>query len=346
MINEKKMKKLKTDYIFSMTDDTGMIQHSIYGTPDLSTGYTSDDNARALIMAVKFYAQNPKKSMKKLIIKYLSFLSYAQNKEGTFQNFMLYNREFISEKPSEDCFGRCIWALCYTASVSAIPQCIRKTAEVLIERAIPNSMKLIYPRAMAYVIIGLEYLNQEKTKHYITELADNLCDRYLYYHNSGWNWFEDDLAYCNATLPWAMIAAYKVTKKEQYKTAGFESLKFLESKTFSKEYFKPIGCKGWLKKGSEPAEFDEQPVEACETMFAFLEAYSSSKDHHYLEQARVCYSWYYGKNSRKESLVDYETGGCCDGITADGLNYNQGAESIVSFWMAYLEMEKYEKKSK
>lgn len=343
MLKDNNQKKLKTDHIFHMTDDTGMLQHSIYGVPDLSNGYTSDDNARALIMAVKLYELHQEKKAERLIYKYLSFLCYAQNPDGTFRNFMAYNREFSAEKASEDCLGRCLWALCFAFSNPITPQNARKAIWDLIENALPNCHKLIYPRAKAYVIMGLKYLNQEKTNVLISELADSLSDQYEQYKDGDWHWFEDNITYCNATLPLAMLDAFGITKKERYKQIGFESLKFLECKTFSKGFFKPIGCNGWLYKGNEPAEFDEQPVEACETMLAFLEAYALSGNKAFIKKAKDCFFWYRGKNSKGLCLINDETGGCCDGITPDGLNLNQGAESVISFWLAYLEIKKYAK---
>ena len=343
MTNDNNPKILKTAHIFRMTDDTGMLQQAIYGIPNRSTGYSSDDNARALIMAVKYYGGHRVTNVESLITKYLSFLYHAQNPDGTFRNFMSYNREFSQEKSSEDCFGRCLWALCYTYSDPAVSKNVKNTAWAMIEKAIPNCRNLSSPRASAYVIIGLKYLDQEKTNKYIIELANILTDHYAHYNDGDWNWFEDSLTYCSAVLPRAMLVAYGVTKIDRYRQVGFESLKFLESMTFRKGYFKPIGSKGVLNKGDKPAEFDEKPVEACETMLAFLEAYSSSGNKYYFEQAKTCYFWYRGKNSKGLSLIDAETGGCYDGITPDGLNLNQGAESIVSFWIAYLEIKKHDK---
>lgn len=332
---------LKTDHIFHMTDDTGMFQHSIYGVPNLSKGYTSDDNARALIMAVKLYDQYRLKKFGRLIYKYVSFLGYAQNSGGTFRNFMGYNREFLEKDGSEDCFGRCLWALGYTFANSATPQNVKKTAWKLIEQALPNCQKLVSPRAKAYAIIGLSYLDGEENNGCISKLAASLAKQYDHYQDGDWHWFEDSMTYCNATLPWAMLRAGKVTKENRYQQIGFESLHFMESKTFHKGYFKAIGCKGWLEKGKEAAEFDEQPVEACETTLAFLEAYEISENKMYLDKANTCFSWYYGNNSKNLSLLDEETGGCYDGIELDKLNHNQGAESVVSFWMAYLALKKY-----
>lgn len=334
---------LKTNHIFHMTDDTGMFQHSIYGVPNLSEGYTSDDNARALIMAVDLYHQYHIKKYEGLIYRYSSFLCYAQNANGTFRNFMGYNREFLEEGGSPDCFGRCLWALCYTFTNSITPQNVKKTVWTLIEKALPNCLNLIPLRSKAYAIIGLSYLDAEKSNGYISKLAASLVQQYDLYNDGDWHWFENNLTYCNAILPWAMLSAYRITKENRCQQIGFESLKFLESKTFTKDYFKPIGCKGWLEKGKEAAEFDEQPVEACGSTLAFLEAYAISKDKRFLSRAKTCLSWYCGNNSQHLRIIDNETGGCYDGIESAGLNLNQGAESVVSFWMAYLAMRKYVK---
>ena len=324
-----------------MTDDTGILQHSIYGVPNFSKGYTTDDNARALIMAVKLYEQHRIKKVESLIDTYLAFLCYAQNTDGNFRNFMDYNREFLEDEGSEDCFGRCLWALCYTFESAVAPQYIKTTAWELIERALPKCLKLTSPRSKAYVMIGLNYLNMEKTNSFISKLAVALAQQYEHYRDGDWHWFEDSMTYCNAVLPRAMLVAYSVVRKDEYQRIGFESLQFLESKSFRNGYFKPIGCNGWLNKGGAPAAFDEQPVEACEMLLAYIDAYRISGNEKLLSRAKSCFSWYRGRNSKDICLIDNETGGCCDGITPNGVNLNQGAESIVSFWMAYLEIKKY-----
>lgn len=333
---------VKTKHIFLMTDDTGMLQHSVYGVPDPSEGYTVDDNARALIMAVKMYAKYSVKKYERLIYTYISFLCNSQNESGTFRNFMGYNREFLEEEGSEDCFGRCMWALCFAFTSPATPEIVKKAAWSLISKAMPNCLNLISPRAKGYLIIGLNHLNLEKTNDYIKKLAVSLADQYDHYSDADWHWFEDSMTYCNAILPRAMIVAFDATRNDRFNRIGFESLQFLENNTFSNGRFKAIGCNGWLYKGEAPAAFDEQPVEACETMLAYIDAYKISSDERLLERAKTCFSWYCGNNSKGLSLIDAETGGCYDAITPDGLNLNQGAESVVSFWIAYLELAKYE----
>ena len=329
-----------------MTDDTGILHHANYGVPDLSKGYTTIDNARALVMAVKLFGQTHSKRVENLIYKYASFLSVAQNADGTFRNTMGYNREFLDETVPEECFGRCVWALCYTFMDHHVPHNIKKAVRDLIDKAMPHCMELTSSRAVAYVIIGLSYLGYEKTNGYISKLAALLADHYAHYKNGNWHWFEDSLTNCNAVLPRALLTAFKVTKEARYLKIGRDSLQFLESKTFTEDYFKPIGDIGLHYQGNDAFQFDEQTLEACESTSAHIEAFLATNDSEYIDKAKACFNWFLGKNSKRRSLLDFETGGCHDGIEFDRLNPNQGAESIISFWLAYLEIKKYLKPEK
>ncbi len=292
-------------------------------------------------MALKLYDQTQSKRVESLIYKYVSFLSSAQNADGMFLNTMEYNREFLVEDGSEECFGRCLWALCNTFSESNIPHSIKKTAKDLIDKALPNCMKITSSRAAAYVIIGLNYLGCEKTNGYISKLAATLADHYAHYRSGDWHWFEDSLTNCNAALPRALLTAFKVTKELRYLKIGLKSLSFLEDMTFTKNCFKPIGNSGLRRQGDNVVQLDEQSLEACESTSAYVEAYLTTNNAEYIERAKVCFSWYIGRNSIRHTLLDFETGGCYDGIESGSLNPNQGAESVISFWLAYLEIEKY-----
>lgn len=41
------------DHFLVLTDETGMLQHSKFSIPDRRLGYTTDDNARALVISVR-----------------------------------------------------------------------------------------------------------------------------------------------------------------------------------------------------------------------------------------------------------------------------------------------------
>ncbi len=363
------MRALKTDYLQGLTDDTGIFQHTKFGIPDRSKGYTTDDNARALIAAVMLYSNDKDPKSLELIGTYLAFVYHAQNEDGSFRNFMDYNRLFIEDVGSEDCLGRCIWALGFTVSQASVPENLKNTCRYMLNQCLPHVNTLISPRAQSYTVVGLSYLLEEETVlPYVFPYSSNVIDpeaadflpeelikvsmdwlatslHNQYVNNKGldWHWYEDSLTYGNAMLPWALLRAYRITNKSEFQETARESLDFLTAKTFTEEgYFKPIGSHGWLLRDGTAAPYDEQPIEACEMLLACREAYEVIGDTAYIALSIHCYEWYLGRNSLQVPLINAETGGCYDGIHAKGLNMNQGSESVISYSIAHLVVMKYE----
>ncbi len=360
------IQQFKSDYLYRITDDTGIFQHTKFGVADRSKGYTTDDNARALIAAVLLYSRTNDSAALDLIHTYISFIHHAQNTAGNFRNFMDYNRSFLEDSGSEDCQGRTLWALGFALShADSLPDNLMNTCRYLINQALPHLEALVSPRARAYALVGLSYLIEtpdalsyafpyrHKTntaeedaflpKAFILSLIENIAVRlhesYSRNKGQGWNWFEDSLTYGNSMLPWALLKAFRISGNVQLKDTAKESLDFLASQTFSIEgYYKPIGSHGWLLRAGEAAPYDEQPIEACEMLLACQEAAIVLQDPAYLKQAELCYKWYLGHNSLNISLIDPQTGACYDGIHSTGLNLNQGSESIISYSIAHLVM--------
>jgi len=325
-----------SDHIFRLTDDTGMFQHAKFSVPDPTHGYTTDDNARALIVAMLLWTVYEQEEYLDLAYRYLSFVLHAQTENGKYRNFMSYGRLFLEEEGSEDCFGRCLWALGYVVANPKTPDGMKEVCKILLSKSLPNAPNLQWLRAKAYSIIGLRYVATTQAYDCIRDLAGFLADRYKKHAIKKWHWFEDAMTYSNAVLPWAMFIAGKVVDNREWLSIAEESLAFLEKVTFSEGYFKPVGCHGWYSKDGIPAKYDEQPVEACETALAYLEGYAVIRRIDYLSKAKKCRNWYLGQNSLQKSLIDPQTGGCYDGITPTGLNLNQGAESIISYCMCSL----------
>ena len=328
-------------YIFAMTDDTGMFQHSKFGVPDPSFGYTTDDNARALIMAQMLYAQTKEHKYIELAYVYLQFLLYAQH-DGQFQNFMNYSRVFIDTELSQDCFGRVVWALCYTLHCELLPKQMLATVKQLLKEALPHVHWLTALRAQAYCLYGLSLFRVPALQKEREHLAKQLCYAFLQTTTPDWPWFEPSLRYCNAILPLSLFAYVAASKDKQALHIGKSSLDFLLEQTFTKGVFSPIGCNGWYEKGKEKAVYDQQPVEACETLLACLAAYKATKNVPYLRNARQCLQWYVGENIAGLSLINEVDGGCKDGITAFGINQNQGAESLLSWHIAWLSWHSFQ----
>ena len=251
---------------------------------------------------------------------------------------MGYDRKWLEEEGSEDCFGRCLWALGYAISNENTPQGVKQGLSHILKSAMPHVTALNWPRAKAYSIIGLAYLEDEDAAGLIFQMAQSLCCQYDEHKDEDWKWFEDVVTYCNSTLPWSLMAAYRVTREKRFLYVAEESLEFLEKVTFKDGYFKPVGCDGWLLKGGKSGEFDEQPVEACEAVLTCMEAYKVTNKKKYLQKAKKCHAWYEGANSKGISLIDSETGGCYDGLTPKGVNLNMGAESLVSYIISYMKI--------
>lgn len=337
-----------------ITDDTGMIQHSSFTIPDPNSGYTTDDNARALIAAILLYERYKSQKYLSLVFRYLSFLIYAQNKNGGFKNFMDYNRNFIEENGSEDCFGRCLWSLGFTINSECLQNTVKYSALQMIKKALPNINNLEHIRGKAYSLIGLcliynaiykpnvkinsyalttdEFESmKDKVKNYIENISKELKNNFEKFSDTTWKWFENKLTYSNSIIPLSLFRSYMITKKDVYLKTALDSLNFLDNLYFKDNYFKPIGCKGWYKKGDiSPAEFDEQPVEACSTSIMYKEAYNITGKKAYMDKSKLCYSWFEGNNSLKKSIIDDSTYGCYDGIMKSQINLNTGAESILA----------------
>lgn len=338
------MKELRQPFdvahIFRMTDDTGIFQHTSYNVPVLAKGYTTDDNARALIMAVKFCEKKMQSKYLTLVYRYLAFVLYAQNERGHFRNFMTYDRKFPEQQGSEECFGRCLWALAYTSASSVMPRGIKDACLSAIKRALPMVSTLKCLRGQAYALIGLTFINGNAQDRLLYTLADSIAVQFEKCEgDESWCWFEDSLTYDNAVLPWAMFAAFQKMEHERFAYIARVSLQFLDQSAFRDGYFRPVGCRGWWMQGSEPALFDQQPVEASMSVLAHLAAYQITGDEKMLALARKSFAWYMGDNSCQQCMIDLETGGCYDGIMAEGLNRNQGSESIVGYCIARLALE-------
>ena len=344
-----KLPTLDTRHLSAMTDDTGMLQHAIFSVPNTREGYTTDDNARALIVSTLLDrnagTENDAEHLS-LSRRYLAFLWLAFHSDtGRFRNFLGYDRKWLEDVGSDDSHGRALWALGSVLGHSRNPG-LRGAAGRLFEAAVPAVLEFRSPRAWAFSILGLQaYLDWFPGDRAIqgarNTLANRLLDIYERSCSENWHWFEKSLAYSNARLSQALILAGGRSKNETMAAAGIESLKWLVSAQHcgDSEIFVPIGSSHFFAEGGEKARFDQQPVEACGTISACLEAYRLTHEEHWNDEVRCVFNWFLGKNDLQAPLYDPTTGGCRDGLHPDRVNENQGAESTLSFLMALLEMQ-------
>ena len=340
---------LNTGHLKAMTDDTGMLQHAIFSVPNTREGYTTDDNARALIVSTLLDGKPAHPGLLEylnLSHRYLAFLWLAFNTDsGRFRNFLGYDRKWLENVGSDDSHGRALWSLGKVLGHSQNGG-LRGAAGRLFEAAVPATLTFTSPRAWAFCILGMQaYLDWFPGDRAIqgvrNTLANRLLDIYERSHTETWRWFEKSLSYSNARLSQALILAGWRSDNQRMIEAGMDSLKWLvaEQHRGDKEIFVPIGSNGFFIEGSEKARFDQQPVEACATVSACLEVYRLTEERLWYEEAKRVFRWFLGKNDLQAPLYDPTTGGCRDGLHPDRVNENQGAESTLSFLMALLEMQ-------
>lgn len=324
-----------------MTDATGIIQFSKWDKPDLNSGYTVDDNARALLVALNM----PVEEGREYLRIYAGFLYSAQRPDGTWCNLMV-NGSFSPEIDSEDSYGRAFLA-CVAAASSEVED-IRRLAVEMAVKALPAVLNLKYPRPIAYTLIALKKgkdvpeLQEHHRRIYETAMrySTDLIDLYNHNKSPGWYWFEDRITFCNGILPHALFACYNLTSDKTALMVAKESLSFLNDSLFAKGYLNIVGNRGWWLKGNFMPLYDQQPVDACSTALACLEAYMATGQREYADYARQAYSWYFGENINNTPLYNRQTGGCHDALIPSGVNPNQGAEALISMLLTGQALEK------
>lgn len=334
-------------HVRRMTDDTGIIQHAKFGIPNLKEGYCLDDNARALLMTVMAIKQKSDYSASELCPIYLSYIHYMQNKDGTFRNFLSFNRNFLDKVGSEDSFGRTIWALGYLLS-HAPNDAYYQSGKMIFITAIPAMARITSVKSIAANIIGISYyLKTNPGDDGMVELLKKqtyrLADLFDKHSSPDWQWFEDILTYDNALLPLAMLHAAEYILDDRILKIAMDSMEFLTTMTFSEGYLSTIGNEQWFKKGGERSKFAQQPVDAMASVLMFHQAFLLTKERKYLNRLFTSFMWFHGENDLRLGLYDYETHGCCDGLERSGVNRNQGAESTLAYLISYLTvLEVYE----
>ena len=336
-------------HIKKMITGFGMIQFSVINHPDIFSGYTLDDNARALIALCMHYELTRDESDVPFIKTCFDFIKYCQQPEGNFLNYVDSEKRFTAQNHEtnlEDANGRAMWAIGYLIFKSALlPEVLLLEAEVIMQRALSTLNNTHSTRAMGFAVKGLYYSNTKKKLPEVTSLIKTFANRLvqMYRHESekGWEWFESYLTYGNSILPEALLCAYLETGDDTYKEVAKSSFDFLLSVIFHTGNIKVVSNNGWYMKGKNHNKFGEQPIDVAYTILALNRFYDTFKDAGYLVKMETAFNWFLGKNHLNQIIYNPCTGGCYDGLEENHVNLNQGAESTVSYLLARLTVEKY-----
>ncbi|MFA6239701.1 MAG: glycosyltransferase family 4 protein [Candidatus Hydrogenedentales bacterium] len=335
-------------HLRTLTDDTGIAQHAMYCVPDRNHGYCTDDNARALITAIRYYHLTRDDSILPLVNTYLSFLHHAFSAEAKrFRNFMSYDRHWLEEVGSEDVHGRAIWALGLTVAI-APNEALRTIASRICIEALATMESTQSPRAWAFALVGIHaYLAQfggdGLARRIRADLAERLHEKFRIHATDEWPWCEDTVTYDNGKICHALILSGQWLPNSEIAQMGLRSLEWLVRLQLDAQgIVSLIGNQGWLERSGERARFDQQPVEILALVEACAEAYRYTGEAIWRERARQFLGWFLGNNDTQSLVYDNTTGGCRDGLQPDGPNLNQGAESTLSWLLSLLTIAEIE----
>lgn len=341
--------EINLNHLKKMTTSFGMIQFSKINQPDIKSGYTIDDNARALIALCMYFDKTQNNKHLIYINRYLSFLEFCMQPAGDFLNYVDENHEFTSQNNScnlDDSNGRAIWSLGYLVSLKGrLPADLVLRAEVLFDKSRVRLSMIHSTRAMAFAIKGLYYFQgtnpSDKNLNLISLFAGRLLQMYKHESAKNWEWFESYLTYANSVLPEAMLYSWLLTGKIEYKDVALSSFNFLLQQTFNKNGIEVISNKTWLQKGETASQYGQQPIDVAYTIMTLSKFYDVFIDEKYFDKMIVAFDWFLGKNRLNQIIYNPCTGGCYDGLEENYVNLNQGAESTISYLIARLTLEKY-----
>lgn len=322
--------------LLRICDDTGILQHSVHDIPDRAHGYCVDDNARALMLMNRLgHEAEPHRG--RLTTIFAAFVQSAWNEDkAQFRNFMDYRRNWLEDAGSEDSCGRTLWALGATAR-EARTAGTRLWAHRLFDRAAQSSLDFRSPRAIAFAMLGADYLlagdeGNATARTILQQGADRLLALYEQASGLDWPWFEPVLAYDNARIPEALIRAGLRLVRADASQCGIDTLRWLTTAQIAPAgHFRPVGSDSFGRHHELPRPFDQQPVEVWAAIDAASAAYDLTGDAIWLAHAQRAYGWFAGANDRGMAVADPVTGTCRDGINPRGLNLNEGAESVLAY---------------
>jgi hypothetical protein len=314
------------DHLLRLTDRRGTFEHACLAEPRPEHGYCTDDMARVLVVATREPdAEGPVNGLAGVAVR---FLNEAQTFGGACRNRMDNTGRWTDEPSTGDHWGRCIWGL-GTAAAHSDVSLVGRLAVIQLERAAHARSKS--PRAMAFAALGAAELLAVDPEHHaarelITDYAASLAAPN---GDPAWPWPEPRLTYANAVLAEAMIAAGVALDDMMLRQRGLDLLAWLVEFETADGHLSPTPVAGRGADDARPG-FDQQPIEVAALADACARAAVVDAGAIWLDGVRAAAAWFMGDNDAGQPMWDPETGGGYDGLHADGVNGNQGAESTLA----------------
>jgi glycosyltransferase involved in cell wall biosynthesis len=336
--------ELKLDHLQRLTDATGLLHAAKYTVPDRARGYRTDDNAQALIavlMAQNHAGDASAADLDILVSRYLSLLDHALDRQsGRVRQQLSYERLWTDDGDNEACHGRTIWALGETVARSPA-RGVGAVAMSLFHDALGATATFGDPHAIAYALVGIHaYLRKfggdSAVRRARENLANHLFDRFKRHATDEWPWLSDRLTPIAARLPQALLLSGRWMFDNAMIEQALRSLEWLMTVQIGEGHFAPVGSLAALTPGQPKPRFDQHPADAHATIDACLEAWHVTQDRRWLDYAHQAFNWFLGDNDLHVPLYDHVTGGCCDALTAQGVNENQSAVATLAWLLSLM----------
>jgi hypothetical protein len=311
--------------IARLSDDVGLLEHARNATPRREHGYCVDDVARGLLVACR--ERQPTGAVVTLSERYLAFCTHALGPDGQCRNRFGYDRRWLDEPSTGDWWGRALWGLGTAAARSTVPWIRREAMEAFLAGVRQRSP---WSRAMAFAGLGAAEVLRVDPR--CAEAADLLGDAatVIGVPTSGeWMWPEPELTYANPALPEVLIAAGDLLGDEHLLAEGLRMLAWLCGEQQNDGHLSVVPVGGW-RPGVPKHRFDQQSIEVAATADACATAGAVTGDEGWDARLFQAIAWFLGDNDTGVVMYDPQTGGGYDGLTPDGPNLNQGAESTLA----------------
>jgi hypothetical protein len=313
-------------HVVSMSDQIGMFEHADHTEPRREHGYCTDDMARLLIVAVR----EPHRSgvVRELSSTAFRFLASSQATTGRTRNRRSADGRWHGRHGVEDCWGRSLWAF-GTAARRAPEPWMRSSALSYFNQGVRQRSP--HRRAMAFAALGAAEVALHDPRHFRarTLLADAVVAIGPLSTEVDWPWPEPRLSYANAALPEALIAAGHLLGRSDVTDDGLDLLRWLLERETLDGQLSPTPVGGADRSDRSP-RFDQQPIEAAALADACARAQAVTGDHAWRRGVDLAIGWFNGHNDCGAVMWDPQSSGGYDGLTEDGPNRNQGAESTLA----------------
>lgn len=320
------MMKRSFDHIIRMTNDVGMFEHAKLIKPRQEHGYCTDDMARLLIVAVR--EPSPIDAVRDRARLAMRFLLDAQDATGKIRNRRATTGHWRDKPGVDDSWGRSVWAFGTTVRHVRNDR-IRQIALAHFE--LGARLRSPHRRSMAFAALGAAEVLSTNPEHALARhlIIDAAVAIGRPLNDPAWPWPERRLAYANAALPEALLAAGDNLGRDDLVRDGLVLLSWLLDRETVDGHLSPTPVGGAGREDVAPA-FDQQPIEIAAMADACYRAAMTTGDMSWLSGVYLSAMWFAGRNDVGVPMWDSASGGAYDGLQPSGPNLNQGAESALA----------------